>query len=90
MPRDEMPKKIYATILRGYWTVKSWHTKPTYDSVEYIRADLVDRMREALEAASDIFLAMDCDCCSLPGDEKCLRCYGMDSMTTALEEMKDE
>ena len=42
-------------------------------------------LREALKKASDIFLAMDCDCCSLPDDEKCLRCYGMDSMTAALE-----
>ena len=43
------------------------------------------RMREALKKASDIFLAMDCDCCSLTEDEECLRCYGMDSMTAALE-----
>ena len=57
----------------------------TGNTVDYIRADLVAGMREALKKASDIFLAMDCDCCSLTEDEECLRCYGMNSMAAALE-----
>ena len=48
------PKKIYATRLHGYWTVRSWHLKPTYDSVEYIRSDIVDGMREAYDTIEEM------------------------------------
>ena len=47
---NEMPKKIYARITHEYWTVRSWWpTKPTRDSVDYIRADLVEGLRDVIE-----------------------------------------
>ena len=78
---NEGPKKIHLK----YFGISEYYLSDDEADTTYIRADLVDGMQEALEVASDIFPALYCDCWKFPGDEECLRCYGMDSMTAALE-----